>query len=85
VCVDIKGVHYRDPPSSLYDDIMRHAEQYQADQAFLHPEHVQEPEDVFESNEEKTPWLPIHKAHFGGHLDHMYRVPGISLFEKLVL
>jgi hypothetical protein len=46
---------------------------------------VQDPEDVFESNKEKIPWVPIHKAHIGGHLDHMYRVPRIFLSEKLVL
>jgi hypothetical protein len=55
------------------------------DQDFVHPLEVQETEDVFESNEEKIPRVPIHKAHVGGHLDHVYRVLGISLFENLVL
>jgi hypothetical protein len=74
--IHLEGVHYRDPQGILYDDIVCYAKRYQADQAFVHPLQVEDPEDVFRSNEENIPWVLIHKAHVDGHLDHVYRVPG---------
>jgi hypothetical protein len=59
--IHVEGFHYHDPRGILYDDIVHHVEQYQSDQVFVHPLQVEDPEDVFESNEEKISWVLIHK------------------------